>query len=401
MSPALNEKQRRRLGATLAETFGYGGATVVHKETGLAMNTISSGKNDLREILDKDSGRVRAIGGGPKFTEFYHPDIKVIIRKFIEDSSYGDPNKTMIWTNVSLRKIAAKLFSEYGIKLHHTTVGSIVEGLGYNLHANAKMLQNGKPHPDRNAQFEFINAKATEFIEIGEPVISVDTKKKELIGNFKNNGREYRKIGDARKVLDHDFPISELGKVAPYGIYNLNNNTGFVNLGTSHDTAEFAVESISRWWDCVGKNTFPNATKLFVTCDCGGSNGYRLKLWKYQLFQLAKKIGLDIHVSHFPQGTSKWNKVEHRLFCFISKNWQGKPLIDIQTVINLISSTTTKNNLSVICVRDDNVYELSKKVSNDDFNSIPLVKIPPFGDWNYIIQVSRSHHTQYTDHDNK
>jgi hypothetical protein len=268
----------------------------------------------------------------------------------------------------------------------HVTVGSILDYLGYSKQGNKKMLQVGKPHPDRNAQFEFINTKAKQFIDADEPVISVDTKKKEAIGNFRNNGKAYRKKRDSRKVLDHDFPLPELGKLAPYGIYNLNHNTGFVNLGISHDTAEFAVESISRWWDCLGKNTFPKATKLLITCDCGGSNGYRLKLWKYQLFQLAKRIHLNIHISHLPQGTSKWNKIEHRLFCFISKNWEGKPLIDVKTAVNLIGSTTTKTGLKVICIQDNNVYELAQKVSDDEYNKIALVRIPPFEEWNYIIE---------------
>jgi hypothetical protein len=350
------------------------------------MNTITAGKKD---ILDPDiinSERVRRSGGGPKFIDFYHPDIQENIRKIIDSSSYGNPEQPLTWTTMSHRKICTKFKSTCNIEISHGTIGSILEILGYSGQTNRKMLQIGTPHPDRNAQFHFINSTAEKFITSGDPVISVDTKKKELIGNFQNMGQEYRKHGDARKVLDHDFPIKELGKVAPYGIYNINHNTGFINLGISHDTAEFAVESISRWWDSIGKETFPNASKLLITCDCGGSNGYRLKLWKYQLFQLAKRIHIDIHVTHFPQGTSKWNKVEHRLFCYISKNWRGKPLIDIPTVINLISTTTTVNNLKVICVQDKNTYELSKKVSTEEFNSIPIIKTPPFEEWNYIIQ---------------
>ena len=225
------------------------------------------------------------------------------------------------------------------------------------------------------------------FIEIGEPVISVDTKKKENIGNFKNPGQEYRQNKDPRQVLDHDFPIKELGKIAPYGIYNLNHNIGFVNVGTSCDTAEFAVESISRWWETVGKHTFPSATKLMITCDCGGSNGYRTRLWKYQLSQLVKRIDIEIHVCHFPPGTSKWNKVEHRLFCYISKNWQGKPLVSVETAIKLIGSTTTTTGLKVICQRDDTVYELAKAVSDEDFESINIDKIAPFGNWNYLLKT--------------
>jgi hypothetical protein len=261
-----------------------------------------------------------------------------------------------------------------------------LEDLGYSKQANQKMLQVGESHPDRNEQFEFINGKAKEYIEAGEPVISVDTKKKESIGNFKNPGQEYRRSKEPRKVLGYDFPIKELGKIAPYGIYNLNHNIGFVNVGTSHDTAEFAVESISRWWGIVGKRTFPNAVKLLITCDSGGSNGNRTRLWKYQLSQLAKRIGIEIHVCHFPPGTSKWNKVEHRLFCYISKNWQGKPLVSVETAINLIGSTTTTTGLKVICRRDNKVYELAKTVSDEDFKSINMETIAPFDNWNYIFK---------------
>jgi hypothetical protein len=247
------------------------------------------------------------------------------------------------------------------------------------------MLRVGAAHPDRNGQFEFIHAKVKEFIEADDPVISVDTKKKENIGNFKNPGTEYRRGKDPRKVLDHDFPIKELGKIAPYGVYCQNNNTGFVNLGTSRDTADFAVASIARWWYCVGTHTFPHATKLLVTCDCGGSNGYRNKLWKFRLAQLAVQTGLEIHVSHFPPGTSKWNKVEHRLFCYISKKWQGKPLIDVETAIHLIGATTTSAGLKVICQRDDTVYKIAQSVSDDEYESIPLTPLAPFESWNYVL----------------
>jgi hypothetical protein len=324
MVPNLNEKQRRQYAATLAAAYGYGGSTIVHEVTGIALNTITSGKKELAKNYDSDSNenncpRIRRLGGGPKKKEFYHPEIKELVSGIVDESTYGDPKRTMTWTTESLRKISGKIILTYKIDISHTTISTMLGELGYSKHCNQKILQVGKPHPDRNAQFEFINVKAKKFLDDGYPVISVDSKKKELIGNFKNNGSEYRKKGDPRKVFDHDFPIKELGKIAPYGIYNLNHNIGFVNLGTSHDTAEFAVESISRWWGCVGKNTFPKAKKLFITCDCGGSNGNRVKLWKYQLFQLARRTKLDIHISHFPPGTSKWNKVEHRLFCYISK----------------------------------------------------------------------------------
>jgi len=385
MSKVLDEKQRRQYAATLAKAYGYGGATVVYEVTGTAMNTITRGKKELENPQDSDSGRIRVLGGGPKWSEEKHPDIQAHIRQIVEDSTYGSPEKILSWTTESLRDIARKLSEQYSEQISHVTVGDILDDMGYSKQANQKMLQVGEPHPDRNAQFEHINATAKAFIRDGEPVISVDTKKKECIGNFRNNGQEYRRKGDPRKVLDHDFPIEELGKIAPYGVFCQNDNTGFVNIGTSHDTSDFAVESISRWWFTVGQYTFPNATKLLITCDCGGSNGYRTRLWKLRLSQLAQRIGIDIYVCHFPPGTSKWNKVEHRLFCYISKNWQGKPLISVETAINLIGSTTTAKGLKVTCQRDDTVYELAQTVSDEDFYSIPLGKIPPMESWNYVL----------------
>jgi hypothetical protein len=294
--------------------------------------------------------------------------------------------RVLSYTTESLRKIKLEL-EKSSIFVGHVTVGKILDAMGYSKQANQKMLQAGEAHPDRNAQFEFINTTANGFLTAGEPVISVDTKKKEKIGNFMNTGGEYRLKGRPRKVLDHDFPIEELGKISPYGIYTVNNNVGFVNVGTSHDTNEFAVESISRWWDAVGKRTFPRAKKLYITCDCGGSNGYKDRMWKFQLQQFANRTLLEVQVSHFPPGTSKWNKVEHRLFCYIAKNWQGKPVIDIQTAIDLIGSTRTNTGLKVFCVRDDTKYELAKKVSDEDFESINITKIVPFENWNYRIML--------------
>jgi hypothetical protein len=386
MKLKFNEMQKRQYAATLAQAYGYGGATVVHEVTGVSMNTITAGKKELGSAPDFENGKVRKKGGGPKWLEEKYPDIQGCVQEIVDASTYGNPEKILSWTTESLRSIQKALIEKHNINASHVTVGAILEDLGYSKQANQKMLQVGNAHPDRNAQFEFINKKAKEFIDVGEPVISVDTKKKENIGNFKNRGQEYRRSKEPRKVLDHDFPIKELGKIAPYGVYNLNHNVGFVNVGTNHDTAEFAVTSISRWWEAVGKHTFRNATKLMITCDCGGSNGYRTRFWKYQLSQLAKRIGVEIHVCHFPPGTSKWNKIEHRLFCYISKNWQGKPLIDVQTTIDLIGSTRTSAGLKVICVRDDTEYELAKKVSDEDFESINIDEIAPFGCWNYFLK---------------
>jgi hypothetical protein len=384
MLPILNEKQRRMYLACEAKSYGRGGLSQVSRVSGVSRTTIRVGLAELESGEKIDISRIRKPGGGRNFVENNIPNIQERVCEIVDGSTYGNPEKVLSWTTESLRKIQTKLLERFGISVSFKTVGAILENLGYSKQANQKMLQVGIPHPDRNTQFEFINNKAKDFINAGEPVISVDTKKKENIGNFKNDGTEYRKNKDPRKVLDHDFPIGELGKIAPYGIYNLNHNVGFVNIGISHDTAEFAVESISRWWETVGKHTFPNATKLLITCDCGGSNGNRVRLWKLQLVQLSERIGIEIHVSHFPPGTSKWNKIEHKLFCFISKNWQGKPLIDIQTAVNLIGSTTTTTGLKVICQTDNSEYKLSKKVTDEQFEALPVIKIPPFESWNYM-----------------
>ena len=385
MLPLLNEKQRRIFLGSEAMSYGYGGITKVSKISGVSIPTIRKGIKEIQSGEAIGNGCVRKAGGGRKSVEDIYPEIQEKIREIVDGNTYGSPEKILSWTTLSLHDIQRMLDEKYGIKVSYRTVGDLLEELGYSKQANQKMLQVGTPSPNRNEQFAYINNKVKEFIEAGDPVISVDTKKKENIGAFKNNGQEYRKKNDPRKVLDHDFPIAELGKVSPYGIYVINSNTGFVNLGTSHDTAEFAVESISRWWETIGKNTFPKAKRLMITCDCGGSNGYRLHLWKYQLAQFAQRTGVSIHVSHFPPGTSKWNKVEHRLFCYITKNWQGQPLADIQTAVNLIGSTTTSAGLKVICQADYNDYPLSKKVSDQDYHSIPIDKIFPFGNWNYII----------------
>ena len=353
------------------------------KYSGVSYNTIKRGIKEITKGVSFDN-RVRKEGGGAKYAEEKHPEIEERIRKIVDGSTYGNPERVLSYTTESLRKIESELKSQ-GIKVSHETVGKILDSMEYSKQGNQKMLQVGEPHPDRNAQFEHINKIAGEYLKAGDPVISVDTKKKENIGNFKNNGQEYRKKKDPRKVLDHDFPLKELGKISPYGVYNLNHNTGFVNLGVSHDTSEFAVESISRWWETVGKHTFTDSSKIYINCDSGGSNGCRVRMWKYQLQQFANRTGLTVEVSHFPRGTSKWNKVEHRLFCYISKNWQGKPLVDVQTAVQLIGSTKTTAGLDVICLRDDTQYELAKKISDDEFNSISIHKIPPFDSWNYYI----------------
>lgn len=383
MMPHLNEMQKRLFLASEAIAYGRGGIAEVIRISKVSRNTIKKGIDEIKSGKTYN-GKVRGGGGGRKPIEVRYPDIEKEIRRLIDGSTYGDPERVLSYTTESLRKIEAEL-NNRNMKIGRTAVAKILEAMGYSKQANKKMLQVGEPHPDRNAQFEHINKTATEYLDAGVPVISVDTKKKENIGNFKNNGQEYRQNKDPRRVLDHDFPLDELGKISPYGVYNLNNNTGFVNVGTNHDTSEFAVESISRWWESIGKHTFPGSNKIYITCDSGGSNGYKVRMWKFGLQQFANRTGLEIEVSHFPRGTSKWNKVEHRLFCYISKNWQGKPLVDIQTAVDLIGSTKTTTGLNVVCVRDDTEYKLARKVSDEEFATINIDNILPFGAWNYKI----------------
>ncbi len=292
MLPQLNEMQRRLFLASEAMAYGRGGISKVVRLSGVARNTVKRGMTELQNGVTFD-GKIRRSGGGPKYTEEKRPDIKLKIQMLIDGATYGSPEKVLSYTTASLRKIEKELKNQ-GVSVSYVTVGEILASMGYSKQQNQKMLQVGQAHPDRNEQFEYINTSAAEYISSGDPVISVDTKKKENIGNFKNKGQEYRKNKDPRKVLDHDFPIKELGKISPYGVYNLNNNTGFVNVGTSRDTSEFAVETIARWWETVGKHTFINSKRIYINCDCGGSNGNRRRMWKYQLQQFADRTGLEI-----------------------------------------------------------------------------------------------------------
>jgi len=385
MLPLLDEKQKRIYLATEAESLGYGGVKAVHELTGVSMTTIIRGKKELQEG-NMDHNRIRKSGGGRKTIGTTYRNIHEEIEQIIGDSTSGNPEKILLWTTKSLRNIE-KTLHEKGYSISHDTIGNVLKEMGYSLQQNQKMLQVGVPHPDRDAQFEYINKKCNEFIQQKQPVISVDTKKKEMIGNFKTNGAEYRQKKNPVKVLDHDFPIKELGKVAPYGIYDISRNEGFVNLGVSHDTAEFAVESILRWWQTLGRNTYPDASKLYINSDNGGSNGSRVKLWKKQLQELANITRLELHVSHFPPGTSKWNKIEHRMFCYISKNWRGRPLISIEAVIELISNTTTTKGLKITCIEDENKYELGTKVTDEELAGINITRDAFHGDWNYKIAM--------------
>lgn len=385
-TPCLKENDRRLFYGCVAEKLGYGGTSFVAEVTGASRNTVSTGIDDFAKAEDRD-GRIRRKGGGRKTLAEKNETLLEAVQKIIDESSYGNPMKPLSWTTLSMRDIADEVKKRYNIEVSHTTVGKLLEMLGYSKQQNQKMMQVGKQHPDRDRQFRHIGDTAEDFLEKGLPVISVDTKKKELLGGFSNPGSEYRRTGDPRKTLDHDFEIKELGKVVPYGVYVVNNNTGFVNLGTNNDTSEFASESILQWWNHIGAETFPDADKIYITCDGGGSNSSRTWLWKANLQRLADETGLEIHVSHFPPGTSKWNKVEHRLFCYISKNWEGKPLYDIETVVNLISSTTTKKGLTVKCIVDNNKYEKGLKVTDEEKDKINITFVDDMT-WNYIIKPS-------------
>ena len=380
----LNERERREFLARGCIKYGHGTAYNLSKLTGVCMATIRRGITELESPERCVENRIRSIGGGRKRIEETYPGLFDAVLKMLEDATYGSPEGGK-WTSLSLQNISDGL-AKQGIIADRSTLGRIVKELGYSRQKNRKMDQVGVPDSDRNEQFDFIHDETNTATHDGVPVISVDTKKKENIGNFRNEGTEYCPVGTPRIVSDHDFFVQDLGKVAPYGIYVLNDNTAFVNLGTSSDTALFAVESIRRWWYTVGLQNFAYTTKIMITCDCGGSNGARNRLWKLALAGLAEEIGKDIEVLHYPAGTSKYNKVEHRLFCYITKSWQGKPLVDIPTVVNLIQSTTTRTGLTVDCVVDRNYYKTGIKVKKDIFDSIDIEYIGPHLGRAYIIR---------------
>ena len=387
MMPKLNEKQLRQYLGSEAEALGRGGIAIIARISGKSRNTIVAGMKENKRVEDGIKG-IRKAGGGRKSIKIKYPGISEEIERIISDTTFGNPENPLTYTTKSTRKIQ-QILNETEYEVGHDVVANILKELGYSLQLNQKMLQVGEVHPDRDKQFRFINSKAKKFLKAGVPVISIDAKKKENIGNFINNGRTYRKNKDPQRVLDHDFPIKELGKVVPYGIYDIGRNEGFVNLGISSDTSEFAVESISRWWLALGKNTYPKAKKLYINCDGGGSNGSRTRLFKLQLQEFANQSGLEVHVSHFPPGTSKWNKVEHRMFCYITSHWKGQPLISVETVIQLIGSTTTKTGLKIICVKDDTVYKIGIKVSDEDFATIKIKKMKELPNWNYVISPGK------------
>jgi len=363
--------------------IGYGGATLVSQETGVSRAAIALGRKELKERKKPDSQRIRKKGGGRKRAVDKDPSLKKDLESLLEPVTRGDPESPLLWTCKSVRKLSHEL-NRMGHKTSHNLVAELLKEMGYSLQANKKTIE-GTSHPDRNAQFEHIHNKVKDY-QAGElPVISVDTKKKELVGDFKNSGRELRPKGEPEKVRVHDFMIPELGKASPYGVYDLTHNVGWVNVGIDNDTAAFAVESIRRWWYIMGHERYPEANKLLITADSGGSNGYRIRLWKMELQNLANETGLAISVCHLPPGTSKWNKIEHRLFSFITQNWRGKPLVSHEVIINLIAATRTQNGLQVRCQIDTNSYPKGIKVSDDIMDSLNIQKDLFHGEWNYTI----------------
>ncbi len=385
IKPYLNERSRRIWAATEARTLGYGGQKVAHEATGLSGTTISRGLAELatEERERVGLGRIRKAGGGRKRQTTLDKALKGDIARIIEATTCGDPETPLLWTAKSTRAIANEL-NQDGPRVSHSLVAKLLDEMDYSLQGNRK-IKEGADHPDRDAQFNFIAEKAKSFQQQGRPVISVDTKKKELIGEYKNHGQEYHPKGQPTAVNVHDFMDKEKGKAAPYGVYDLSKNAGWVSVGISTDTAEFAVNSIRQWWQEMGGESYANAPALYIHADGGGSNGSRVRLWKAELQRFANEIGKVIHVSHFPPGTSKWNKIEHKMFCFISKNWRGKPLIDTATIVQLIGNTTTTKGLTIRARLDERLYEKARKVTDEEFKKLAIEPDPFHGEWNYKI----------------
>jgi transposase len=380
----LDERRRRLWAAAEARSCGFGGIAAVARATGISEGTIRRGLKELAAGERLEPGRVRRAGGGRRPLTETDPTLLEDLERLLEADTRGDPESPLRWTAKSVRQLAAAL-RELGHRVHFASVAKLLRALGYSLQSNRK-AKEGASHPDRDGQFEHINATAKAAIAAGEPVISVDTKKKELVGDFKNGGREWRPKGEPELVRTHDFKDSQLGKAIPYGVYDLANNEGWVSVGIDHDTAEFAVASIRSWWQQLGAERFPDATTLTITADCGGSNGNRTRLWKTELQRLADDTGLAVRVCHFPPGTSKWNKIEHRLFSFISINWRAKPLISRQVIIELIASTTTSTGLKVYARLDERTYPDKVKVPDAELAAVQIDRHPFHPEWNYTIK---------------
>jgi len=386
LRPEMDERTRRHWAAVEARELGWGGVTAVAAATGLSRTTITSG---LRELKEREAGastssrRIRRPGGGRKRRTETDPDLRAALERLVEPTTRGDPESPLRWTVKSTRRLAEELTREQH-PVSARTVASLLHEADYSLQGNRK-TREGSSHPDRNAQFEYINEHVKRFLDTQQPAISVDTKKKELVGDFKNGGKEWRPKGDPEEVRIYDFLDKKLGKAIPHGIYDLANNQGWVSVGITHDTARFAAHSILRWWDQMGTHRFPGARELLITADGGGSNSYRSRLWKIVLQDLADETGMRLSVSHFPPGTSKWNKIEHRMFCFITQNWRGKPLISHEAIINLIASTTTQTGLTVQAELDTNTYETGIEVSDEELARVNITRHDFHGEWNYTI----------------
>ena len=381
--PHFDEK-RRRLWCASEAMREEGGISIVHRATGVSRTTITNGIKELKKEKDLvENKRIRKGGGGRKKAVEKDKALSSDLEKLVNASTRGDPESPLKWTSKSTYKLAEEL-NKHKKRVSDRLVSRRLKTLGYSLQSNKK-TKEGSHHPDRNEQFEFINEKTKQFIKAKNPVISVDTKKKENVGNYKNKGQEYAKKGTPVEVNGHEFPNKTLGKVVPYGIYDIENNKGWVSVGISSDTARFAVNSIRSWWKNRGEKRYPNSTALYINADGGGSNGWRTRLWKTELQKFATEIGMKIHVSHFPPGTSKWNKIEHKMFSFISKNWRGKPLLDRTTVVNLIGNTTTKTGLKIYAELDEKCYEKGIKISDEELAQVHLQKEEFHGEWNYII----------------
>jgi len=384
--PEMDERMRRQWAAAEAREVGWGGVSVVASATGLSRPTITAGLRELDQSPPQrfaEAARVRRPGGGRRPLTETDPELLAVLESLVEPVTRGHPESPLRWTCKSTRRLAEELTQQ-----HHPvgarTVALLLRQAGYSLQANRK-TREGSSHPDRNAQFEYINASVTRFLRRGQPAISVDTKKKELVGDFKNGGREWRPEGEPEEVRVHDFLDKSLGKAIPYGVYDMANNQGWVNVGINHDTAQFATNSIRRWWHEMGQRRFPKASQLLITADGGGSNGHRSRLWKVSLQALADDLGLMLCVCHFPPGTSKWNKIEHRLFSFITQNWRGQPLVSLRTIVNLIAGTTTRTGLIVKAALDTNKYVTKIKVSDEELERLRLQRHRFHGDWNYTI----------------
>jgi transposase len=389
LAPFMDERVLRRWAATEAQALGWGGASAVTKATGISRTTIRSGIAELHQSTpDPPPGRIRQPGAGrPRLTE-RNPRLLDDLHALLEPATRGDPEAPLLWTSKSTRHLAAELV-KLGHQVSHDTVGRLLEDLGYSLQANRKTLE-GKDHPDRDAQFEYINQQVHAFRTAGQPVISVDAKKKELIGNYRNSGREWHRRGAPVEVRAKDFPDKQLGKAIPEGVYDLVRNEGWVSVGIDHDTAEFAAVSIRRWWEEMGSLVYPRARRLLITADAGGSNGYRSRLWKVVLQELADALDLRITVCHFPPGTSKWNQIEHRMFSYITKNWRGRPLVSRAVIVNLIGHVRTGPGLRIKAELDTNSYPQGIKVSDEELASVRLERAKFHGDWNYTILPSET-----------